>query len=103
MPSDEIMREVKEVLRQIGTTGSRAKALAQIIKDAMQSKWTRVEGVSEMPIGNWEVYLAEDHQKSRFHTAWIHENLKLVAGLFHFDVPTVTHYRPLPPPPQEDR
>ena len=58
-------------------------------------EWISVEDV---PIsdGDWLV-LVED---GKMHVAHIRENLSVVGGYFSFDMPKITHYHPLPEPPE---
>ncbi|EMC4146458.1 hypothetical protein VEL46_004244 [Cronobacter sakazakii] len=58
--------------------------------------WTPVNGAQNMPIGKWLVQLSDGD----FAVAKIHEEVQVVGGNFHFDVPPVVAYMPLPVPYQ---
>jgi len=45
------------------------------------------------------VYLANSHLGSRIQVAVLHKNVSLVGGNFSFDAPKMTHWQPLPEPP----
>jgi hypothetical protein len=47
------------------------------------------------------VYLAADLGGSRFHTARLHPNVSVVGGVFAFDAPRMTRWKPLEPPAQD--
>lgn len=45
------------------------------------------------------VYLEAELLCSRVHTARLHPNVRIVATVFAFDAPKMTHWQPLPDPP----
>lgn len=56
--------------------------------------WTPVNGAKNMPIGKWLVQLSDGD----FAVAKILENFQVVGSHFHFDMPPVVAYMPLPVP-----
>ena len=60
--------------------------------------WTSVEK-QKPPMGNCLVYLAGDLLKKRIHSATYHPNIVTIGGVFSFDAPKVTHWRPMPDAP----
>jgi len=62
------------------------------------SEWISIN--DELPEGDCLVYLEPDgHGTARMHTASYHPNLTTIGNHFSFDMPKVTHWRPLPPCP----
>ncbi len=61
------------------------------------SKWTKVKGYKNLPVGNWLVHLSEPHLNSDYAVAVIHPNLIMVGGGFGFDLQgDVIAYREIP-------
>ncbi|ELY3575030.1 hypothetical protein [Cronobacter sakazakii] len=56
--------------------------------------WTPINGAQNMPAGKWLVQLSD----GEFSVARIHEKVHVVGGHFHFDMPPVVAYMPLPVP-----
>ncbi|EOC0414995.1 hypothetical protein ACI00F_003792 [Cronobacter dublinensis] len=56
--------------------------------------WIPVNGAQNMPAGKWLVQLSD----GEFSVAKIHENVQVVGGHFHFDMPIVVAYMPFPQP-----
>ncbi len=69
------------------------------------NKWISVE--DRPPEGECLVYVAKDITGSRIHAGSFSYNAKtnrgidIIGGHFRFDMPTVTHWMPLPEPPKE--
>ena len=62
-------------------------------------KWTKITKENQPPMGECLVYLEEKTDGSHYHVAIYHPNLVLIGGHFEFDMPAVTHWRPLPEKP----
>jgi hypothetical protein len=60
------------------------------------NKWIKVNGVKEMPIGNWLVKLEREWVGLDMVVAHIHPNISTVGGNFSFDMPKVIAYHELP-------
>lgn len=60
--------------------------------------WISVE--DRLPEGDCLVYIEEEALGLRIHAATYHKNLAYIGGHFHFDMPAVTHWMPLPDPPK---
>ena len=62
------------------------------------SEWIKVDGIEEVPKGNWLVELEKESAYHTIHSAHISEKkgLSVIAGRFGFDMPKVIAYRKLP-------
>lgn len=71
---------------------------------AQQSGWISVDGAKNLPLGNWQVATeGREGREPAVHIANALENVVLVGGYFHFDMPKVYAYAPcleLPTPPK---
>ena len=54
------------------------------------------------PEGQFLVYMPE-HHLCKIQVAMWHPNCKIIGGCFAFDMPTPTHWHPLPPPPLKEQ
>jgi hypothetical protein len=50
--------------------------------------------------GEFLVYIP-NNRRTKIQVARWHPNVKIVGGVFSFDLPPITHWAPLPPPPTE--
>lgn len=63
------------------------------------SEWISVE--DRLPEGDCLVIVeAMERISLSMHTAGYHSNINIIGGRFEFDMPPVTHWMPLPEPPQ---
>jgi hypothetical protein len=62
--------------------------------------WVKVED-GEVPKGKWQVYLEREYIESNIQVAVCHDEFTTIAGHFAWDMPTITHYRPLPSKPKD--
>ena len=75
------------------------------IREAIRAAISAAEKAAWRPIaeapkdGEFVVYLPDE--KTRFHTARFRPNVKTIGHLFAFDMTPATHFRPLPPPPEQ--
>jgi hypothetical protein len=60
------------------------------------SKFKRVDGIENMPVGKWIVQLERPGSKNDLHVAEVHENVSIIGNYFHFDMPKVIGYAELP-------
>jgi hypothetical protein len=52
--------------------------------------------------GTFLVYIPSERPGRRIQVARWHPNVKIVGHVFAFDLPPITHWRPLPPEPGEE-
>ena len=61
--------------------------------------WQPIETAPEA--GDFLVYMPSAREGRRIQAAQWHPNVKIIGGTFGFDNPEVTHWMPLPPPPED--
>lgn len=64
----------------------------------MKLDWKPIKTIPKS--GNFLVYLEEPMHGSRIQAADWHPNIKIIGGLFSFDVPKATHWAEMPDGPQ---
>ena len=70
--------------------------LTPIAEDQLKDDWISVDGIKNVPIGEWLVYIPTEERKSKMQVAVVRENVRLIGNHFHFDMREVTHYTSLP-------
>ena len=61
------------------------------------NSWVYVDGVANMPLGDWLVYMPGDIYPVQ--AAHLDRKLRTIGGHFDFDMPKVTAYKKLPEAP----
>ncbi len=77
-----------------------AELLVRLHNQFAGDGWKSVDGFENMPDGNWQVCLEKELAGNKVHSAYKNEKYGTIATSFHWDMPKVTHYKPLPQAPQ---
>ncbi len=62
----------------------------------MVSGWTEINGVDELPLGTWLVEVATHDYWTPHHVAIKCKGTTTVGGAFHYDMPKIIAYMPIP-------
>jgi len=71
-------------------------------EEAKESKWISVDGVENIPDGDWLVLLEKEMLGRTIHSASIDNKMRVstVGRLFVWEAPKIIGYMPLPDPPR---
>lgn len=60
-------------------------------------EFIEVKGIEEIPMGIWLVKLdtSRRHKNKDYQVLYRHENVSIVGGHFHFDMPPIVAYHPV--------
>lgn len=65
-----------------------------------RDEWVPVDGFENMPSGEWQVFSDGSMPSGKIQSASKKDTYGTVGSIFHWNAPKVTHYKPLPKPPQ---